>query len=93
MDEIVHANPHGRNIGVAREMLRQTDLFVQRLDASIRNGKGDEKCAWNAQLQVVIDEIDVALRQRRCADTDDVARTERQINEFNFPFLLSMGTG
>jgi len=93
MEKIVHADPDSRQIGFTMEVLGQANLFVQCINARAWKAKVDEKRAGNALLQVLIDQVDIAFSQRRCADSNDVACSKRQINKFNLSFLLDVATG
>lgn len=93
MDKIVRADPYSRQIGFTVEVLGQANLVVQCINARAWKAKVDEKRTGNALLQVLIDQVDIAFSQRRCADSNGVACSKRQINKFDFSFLLDVATG
>ena len=93
MEKIVRADPDSRQIGFTMEVLGQANLFVQCINARAWKTKVDEKRAGNALLQVLIDQVDIAFSERRCAESNDVACPKRQINKFNLSFLVDMATG
>src|SRR6478752_8127115 len=93
MDKIVRADPYSRQIGFTVEVLSQANLFVQYIHARAWKAKVDEKRAGNALMQVLIDQVDIAFSERRCADSNDVACSKRQINKFNLSFFLDVATG